>query len=1238
MVRLTRLSLASRAVVILACLVIVGYGLYATRSLKQELYPSLTIPGATVVAVYPGASPESVEADVTEPLEEAVRGVNGVTKVSSTSSSNVSTVQVEWDYEADGADMESKVRTAVEGAASGLPADVDPSVTVGSLDDIPVVMLAVASDKDQSELADDLQKIAVPKLSGLAGVRDVQVSGEQERAVTITTRQADLDKHKVDASQLSQLLQAYQTSIPAGQIVQSGNNVSVQVGKSLSAVDDLKNLRLQGTDGPVALEQVADVVEGPKDATSLSRVNGQPALSLAITKTQDANTVTVSHEVADALPAVAAELGDNTIFTPIFDQAPYIEQSIHDLSTEGGLGLVMAILVILVFLLSIRSTLITAISIPMSLLIAMIGLYSSGYTLNLLTLSALTVAVGRVVDDSIVVIENIKRHQGLGEEWGTGLIVGAVKEVAGAVTASTITTVAVFLPIAAVSGQVGELFRPFAVTVTIALLASLVVALTVVPVLAYWFMRPTRKQAAKVAADLDGGTLASHETAVTPMQKAYLPVLHWALRRPKVTILIALAIFAGTAVGATQLKTDFLGSSGQTELAINQTLPVGTALEDTDAAAKKVEAVLEGEPTVKSYQVTVGSAGPEAAFFGAAGGTNEASYTVSLQPDADGSVVADKLRADLGGRSDLGEVLVQGTDSAGSSELAVEVQGTDPDDLATASDQVTAMMGGLPGVAQAKSDLAEQQTVLQVNVREGDAARYGMNQGTIGQAVTAAMQGQTLGQMSVDGRTEDLILHSREPITTKDELENLTLPVTEVQTANERKRISDEITATQDQQTEEQQRKAMDQLDDQAEQLRDQRTQLTDQLDELNDQIAELENTSVAATGGAGAAAGSGATAGGTGAGAVPQDPAAAQAQAQAQAIAQATAQRDAQLEQLRKSADQLQDQLDALDEQEDQLAQSRRDAEEQQQVAADLKSKSEEAQTATGSPRRLSDVADVEEVPAAATIRRVDGARTTTVTATLVGDDLGAASTALQQGLDGLDLPSGVTASVGGVSTEQQDAFNQLGIAMLIAIAIVYMVMVATFRSLIQPLILLISVPFAATGAIGLLLATGTALGIPSMVGLLMLIGIVVTNAIVLIDLVNHYRREGAGIDDAVVHGARLRLRPIIMTALATIMALTPMAIGITGGGLFISTSLAIVVIGGLVSSTLLTLILVPVLYHMVENVRTRTGRRGRGTRRVESDGAAASAEANVETSVGQTPAVVGRRWGRAFGRRRQA
>lgn len=1160
MVGLTRLSLKNRSVLALLSLVIVGFGLFSMLSLRQEFYPSFEMKQATIVTVYPGATPQTVERDVTKPVEDAVKAVGGVTKVSSVSTSNASQITAEWDFKTKTTEIEPKIRAAADGVAAQLPKDVKPKVVIGNIDDIPVVALAVSSAKQPEDLASDLKAVALPKLKAVPGVREVSLSGEQVRNVVITTRQADLDRFGVDASQLQQVMEAYKMVIPAGDIKQSGSNLNVQVGKTLTSVQDVQGIQLQGKDHPVALREVADVVSSPAESTSISRVNGQPAVGLAVQKTQDANTVTVAHEVDKVLPGIEREIGHNTKFTTTFSFAPYIEQSIEQLGVEGGLGLLMAVIVIMVFLWSLRTTLITALSIPMSLLIALIALYAGNYTLNLLTLSALTVAVGRVVDDSIVVVENIKRHMTLGEEFGVPLIIQAVREVASAVTASTITTVAVFLPLGLVSGQAGELFRPFAVTVTAALLASLIVSLTIVPMLASWFLKPTRKQ---LALQQNQPVRASHESDVTGMQKAYLPALRFSLKRPIVVLVAAVLVFVGTMAMAGRLKTEFLGDSGQ-GVYVYQTLPVGTNLESTDASVKGTEAVLAADPAVKTYQVTIGG-GREGSFSGAASKANKAEFTIDVKEGDKPTDVANRLRSKLvdSNKDSKFEVVTAGG-SGMTQNLEVQIKGQNEADIAVAAPQVAEIVRA-SGATDVKSDLGETEKILQVNVNEAEAAKYGMSQGTVGPAVMASLKGVNLGTVVIGDKSQEMLLRSRTPLKTKQDLESMELPVTQVQTANAQKAAADQLEA-------EQTAEANKQLDKQEEQLADQRDKVVEgrnkaqqQLSDLQDKLNQMKNPP-----------------------AVPVNPAVA---AQAQGAAQ--------VQEMEKSIDGIRQQITEANKQLDQLDEQRQELADQRVKQAETRDKSKAAKDAKGTPVMLGQVAQVVEVPVVANVRHLEGVRTVTVSGTPQGGDIGAATTSINQGLTRLHLPTGVTAEIGGVSQQQNEAFGQLFMAMAVAIAIVYMVMVATFRSLLQPLILLVSIPFAATGAVGLLLLTNTPLGLPAMIGLLMLIGIVVTNAIVLIDLVNHYRSQGASIDDAVIHGARLRLRPIVMTALATIMALVPMATGLTGAGFFISQSLAVVVIGGLISSTLLTLILVPVLYHVVEKLRERTHRKGGPTQR---------------------------------------
>jgi HAE1 family hydrophobic/amphiphilic exporter-1 len=712
----------------------------------------------------------------------------------------------------------------------------------------------------------------------------------------------------------------------------------------------------------------------------------------------------VQGKLGDLGRAVGAEL------TVIFDQGPHIEEAVSGLTTEGLLGLLFAVVVILLFLLSVRSTVVTAISIPLSVVVALIALWTGDFSLNLLTLGALTIAVGRVVDDSIVVLENIKRHLGYGEGKQRAVLDG-VREVAGAVTASTLTTVAVFLPIAFVGGLTGQLFSPFAITITVALLASLLVSLTVVPVLAYWLLKPPapgeNPDAVREAAE--------EKERRGVLQRIYVPVIRFATRRRLVTLLMALVILVGTFGLLSKLDTNFLDDSGGTSINASQELPPGTSIGTRDEAARKIEGVLASTGEVESYQATIGSG---TSFTGEVSTKN--TFQVTVHKGTDIKALQDRLRTQVTALPGAG-VVKFGADAGGfsSSNVSVLVKAPNPEALRTAADQVQRTVSGVSGLTEVTSDLAVSAPRVQIDVNEQAAAAAGLTAATIGQLTNQAIAGFPVTEVSIAGKRQEIVLRSGTP----------------------------------------------------------------------------------------------------------PQD-------------------------------------VEAL--------------------------KAMPMLTPTGVVP-LSRVANVQTVDGPVQVRRTDSERSATISGKPVGKDLGTLNKELDTALKGVTLTGGATWSIGGVSADQQKAFGDLGLALLAAIVIVFTIMVATFRSFIQPLILLVSIPFAATGAFGLLLVTGTPLGLPAMIGLLMLVGIVVTNAIVLIDLVNQYRAQGMSIADAVVEGGRRRLRPILMTASATIFALAPMALGITGEGGFIGKPLALVVIGGLVTSTLLTLVLVPTLYTMVENVKQR-------------------------------------------------
>ncbi|MET7329648.1 efflux RND transporter permease subunit [Nonomuraea sp. NPDC005650] len=1064
MTAFARLSLVNRSLVILIALVLSAFGAFTIPQLKQQLLPSLSFPGAFVVAAYPGASPEIVEDQVTKPIEDSFQGLEGMEQMTSTSKEGLAQIQVAFEY---GTDVESslnKMQQAITRVA--LPDGVDPQVVAGNTDDIPVVVLAVGDGGDERAMADKLRRIMVPELQSVEGVREASVTGTRDEVVTIEPDTKKMAKAGVSAAQIPDVLKANGTPIPAGALTADGKSLTVQVGTRVDSVAKLKDLYLTpaqpaatqqqpsqaqaqarpqtgqaGRPGqsqaalaqqqvvkpkplkPVKLGDVAEIKQGLADATTITRTDGKTSLGVSVTMVPDGNAVSISHDVREKLPELTKALGDgsDTAVSVVFDQAPYVEESIRSLTTEGLLGLAFAVLVILVFLLSVRSTLVTAVSIPLSVVIALIALWAGDYSLNMLTLGALTIAVGRVVDDSIVVLENIKRHLGYGEAK-LQAILAAVREVSGAVTASTLTTVAVFAPIAIVGGMVGELFRPFAITVAVALLASLVVSLTVVPVLAYWFLKApdlTPEQARKQREEAEAKELRS------PLQRAYLPVLRFATRFKLVTILIGVAVFIGTMGLAGGLQTNFLDSSGQNTISLSQKMPVGTDLATTDKAAKQVEGVLKGLDGVETYQVNVG--GGNAMQGGAVGGgADRASYSVTVKEGADPDKVQQQLRERVEGLSGIGEVTVGGAGGGGfsSDTIDVIVQAPDAETLRTATDTVKTAMGEVSGLTEVSSNMEASAPRVEVVVDRQEAAERGLSEAQVGQAVAQAFRGAPLGQISLDGRSSDLVLRGADAPDDIKAIKDLKLP-------------------------------------------------------------------------------------------------------------------------------------------------------------------------TAAGMVK-LSTVADVKEVAGPTQVTRIDGERSATVSAKAADSgDLGTVTQALTTKMDGLTLAAGATYEIGGVSAQQSDAFSDLGMAMLAAIAIVFLIMVATFRSFVQPLILLVSIPFAATGAIGLLVGTGTALGVPALIGMLMLIGIVVTNAIVLIDLINQYREQGMDVVEAVIEGGRRRLRPILMTAVATICALTPMALGVTGSGGFISQPLAIVVIGGLISSTLLTLVLVPTLYTMVERAKERMRRK---------------------------------------------
>jgi HAE1 family hydrophobic/amphiphilic exporter-1 len=1042
---LTKLALRNRSIVALTVVAVVLLGIYAVTSLKEELIPDMQFPYLTVFTVDVGASPSDVERDVTTPIEQALKTTGGIKEYDSYSNEGTSIIIVQYEFGTDMKAKEAEVQQAVSSVSATLPQTAqDPKVAALNFNTFPVIQLAVSSSLPGDQLATLLQTTVVPRLQAIDGVQAVTLSGVEQQQLQIQLRPRDLMKSGVSPQQVTTAISQANLTTGAGTITSGTIVYPVTVKSSAATVAALQRLVVSGPASPttaagasgasaggaasgaasspgptVRLGDIASVVIAPATESAITRTNGEPTVGVSVSKSASGNTVDIARAVSDETDALNSDLKGKAEITTVVDQSIYITESLTSTWREGLIGAVFAVLVIWLFLRSWRSTLIAGVSIPLSVIGALIILWSRGNSLNMLTLGGLTIAIGRVIDDSIVVIENAYRHLQEGDDAYSAAY-AATREVAGAITASTLTTVAVFLPLGMVHGLASEFFRPFALTVTFALLASLLCALTVVPVAVTWVL--SKRQ---VGHRMPGET--------TRLQRTYLPVLRLALGHKFLTIVIAAAIFVGSMLlvwPGQYLKTNLFDNSAQNTMGITQQMPVGTSLQTTSEAARKVEDILKSTDGIDIYQVTIGTTG---SLFGAGGGINASSsqavFSITTDPDKDKIAIMEDVRAQVDALADAGTITVSGEDQSmgsDSSQIQVRVTADDPAVLKEANGRVLRAVQAVDGLADVNSNLSEGRPSLLVTVDQDKAATAGVSGATLGQYTALLLNGYPLGTVPTESGP---------------------LPA----------------------------------------QLSVQGVSLFLGADPKNLAKLPVQGTS----------------------GLVP-----------------------------------------------------------------------------------LGTIARVEQVMAPVQVSHIDGKRTATITAAVANNNIGQASSNVQKALDKVEMPAGATYSLGGASEMMGDVFRTLGIAMLIAIMVVYIIMVATFRSLLNPLILLVSIPFAAVGAVLLLLITGTSLGMPSLIGLLMLIGIVVTNAIVLLDLVEQFRRGGMDARTAVIEGGRRRLRPILMTAVATILALMPMALGLGKGG-FLSAPLAVVVIGGLFTSTLLTLIIVPVLYVAFDGLRPGTRRR---------------------------------------------
>jgi HAE1 family hydrophobic/amphiphilic exporter-1 len=1068
MSRISEFAVAKRSVTLLLAGALFIAGIAAWGNLKQELLPDIELPVITVVAPMPGAGAADVAEQVTKPLEKALSGVPRLERLQSTSANSLALVVGQFSYGTDVKETRSTIDQNLQTA--GLPSTVTPQVSALDINASPVIIASVAATSSDGLNAATLvaQQDIVPALLALDGVASVDLTGAETPRVTITLDPARLTEAGITEQQITGVLSANNLTIPSGEVRSDGTKTSVSTIAAIGSVDEIQNLVVgvrtpmtaggTGTPGasavpvasaapqapsassspgaavaPPALPtpvtigdlgtvELATVAAGGYARTGTPETGVNPALSLSISKTSNANTVEVANEVTAALEELGKQHADVVTVTVVSDLSTFINESRDGLLREGGTGALFAVLTIFLFLFSLRSTLVAAVSIPLSLLTALVIMQFSGITLNIMTLGGLAVAVGRVVDDAIVVLENIYRHRAMGEDRYSASINGP-REVAGAITAATVTTVGVFLPLGFVGGLVSQFFLPFALTVTFALAASLLCALTVVPVLAYLLIR-------KVPTNVDPDGEPKNSIWI----RAYTPTITAVLRNrwTKLGVLaVAVVLFLATAMIAPLLPTQFINAGGEKLVSVTIAPPAGTTSEAVLAQATKAEDILLADPKVLQVQTSIpgeGEAGFQTVVAAMSGRpANSARITVRLESDVDlteySKVLSDELTPV---KTDGYDVAVAQLAGFSSNNLNVIVSADDPAEVAQANDAVLNALADNPDLLNLKSDLSKGTPEIQVRPDPDKSILVGLTAAQVAQQVRAALVGTT---------------------------------ATSVQ-------LADQSSPT--------------------------------------DVYVQLDPSRVT-------------------------------------------------------SVETLQ-------------------------------------QLPVGTVRRvpLGAIATVEQVEAQGSITRIDQSPAASISAEVASADTGKVSKDVQAVIDGLyadgTIPDRVDVRLAGVTQQMNEAFSGLFVSMAVAILIVYVAMVLTFNSLVTPFVILFTLPLATIGAFTALLITGRPIGVSALIGFLMLIGIVVTNAIVLLDLVERLRAQGMSTTDALIEGGRTRVRPILMTAIATILALIPLAAGLSEGSI-IAAELGTVVIGGLFSSTFLTLIVIPVVYSLMDGVRRRFG-----------------------------------------------
>lgn len=1014
-------------IILVSVLLILGFFTYS--KLSVDLLPEMELPVAAVITTYSGVGPEEVESGVTELLESSLTSLSNVDTIQSISSTGQSIIiiQYKWGTDMDTAAIDIKDNISIvegylpSGADKPMVVKMDPTM-------MPIMQMGISGD-DLNQLQTLAEDVIEPRLSRIPEVASVIITGGQEREVRVEIEPSKLENYGLTLSQVAQVLQVENFNMSSGKVAQGSREYFVRNMQQFETVEDIRDVAILTATGlNLRLGDIATVTDGYKDMEQITRVNENNAVGIHIMKQSDANTVKASEAVRAELAKIQEEMDLDFEVNIIYDSADFINQSMNNTVRMIYEGALLAVLVLFLFLRNMRSTLIIFTSIPLSIIATFVLMYFYGTTLNLITMGGLALGVGRIVDDSIVVFENIYRHRSLGLPPLEAAVTGA-SEVSSAVIASTMTFIAVFMPMVFVEGLASIIFTPMAMTICFAILCSLVVALTVIPLMSSRILTDKSMQRTRAGSGRIFKATQKFGGWIDNLGEQYKVLLEACLRHRRRVIIIVTLLMVGSLAAASLVGAEFMSSMDSGEVSVSVEIDKGSTLQDSEKMIKQVEARLLDIPEVETVFTSIGSAGTN--MMSGSADSNTSSLYVKLSPknerERNVETVSEDIRqklSDLPGTKISVSVMESFSMGGATSPVVIQIRGDDLDTLKELSAEVTELVRSTPGTREVEASLTDGNPEMQIRIDRARVAAYGLTPMQVASEIKNAMNGTVATRYKVEGQEVDVnIAYTSEGHDDMDYLTNLTI--------------------------------------------------LTPQ-----------------------------------------------------------------------------------------------------------------------GAVVKLSQIATFTLAQGPVQITREDQVRKAEVSADLLNRDLNSVMNDIKAGMAKINLPAGYEVEYGGENAEMMESFASLAMALLLAILLVYAVMAVQYESFFNPFVIMFSIPTCIIGVVLALLITNRAFSITAFIGIIMLVGIVVANAIVYVDYLKKLRDRGMERNSAIVEAGRVRLRPILMTAFTTILAMLPMAIGL-GEGSETMSPLATVVIGGLLISTLITLVLVPVVYSIFDDWGLKLGSR---------------------------------------------